>query len=71
MSLQINIFRDSRVVVPSALQSQIVDISHEGHQGVVRTKQHLRQLYWWPKMDKLVYEKVKKCVTCQINDESA
>ena len=43
------IFRDSRVVVLSLLQSQIVDISHEGHQGVVQTKQRLRQLYWWPK----------------------
>ena len=65
------IFRDSRVVVPSTLQSQIVDISHEGHQGVVRTKQRLRQLYWWPKMDKLVYEKIKNCVTCQLHDKSA
>ena len=65
------IFRDSRVVVPSALQSQIVDISHEGHQGVVPTKQGIRQLYWWPKMDKLVYEKIKNCVTCQLHDKSA
>lgn len=26
-------------------------IEHEGHQGIVRTKQRLREMYGWPNMD--------------------
>ena len=28
----------ARIVVPSALQQRLVNIAHEGHQGVVKTK---------------------------------
>ena len=43
------IFRGDRVVVPTDLQCGLVDKAHEAHQGIVRTKQRLRQLYWFPK----------------------
>ena len=36
------LLRGSRIVVPKALQYRVVNISHEGHQGIVKTKQLLR-----------------------------
>ena len=33
--------RGSRIVVPKALQRRVVNISHEGHQGIIKTKQLL------------------------------
>ena len=65
------IFRGDRVVVPTDLQCGLVDKAHEAHQGIVRTKQRLRQLYWFPKMDSLVQEKVKHCVICKAHDKTA
>ena len=34
-----------RRLVPVALRKQLVNLAHETHQGVVRTKQRLRDLY--------------------------
>lgn len=51
------IFRATRLVVPKSLRQRIVQLAHEGNQGVVRTKQgtqFLRELYWWPHMDDFV-----------------
>ncbi|KAJ8000091.1 hypothetical protein DPEC_G00201250 [Dallia pectoralis] len=59
-----------RVIVPTSLRPKVVDLAHEGHQGVVRTKQRLRELYWWPQMDKDVQSKVASCVSCQYNDKT-
>lgn len=63
------LFRGDRVVVPSKLTSKVITIAHESHQGIVRTKQRLRKLYWWPKMDSQVQEMISKCQTCQSSDK--
>ncbi|XP_041360993.1 uncharacterized protein K02A2.6-like [Gigantopelta aegis] len=65
------IFRGERVIVPDELCAHVWNLAHESHQGIVRTKQRLRDLYWWPKMDIQVTELVKSCITCQLNDKSA
>ncbi|XP_023806938.1 uncharacterized protein K02A2.6-like [Oryzias latipes] len=65
------VFRGSRLVVPISLRSTLVALAHEGHQGVVRTKQRLRDLYWFPGMDALVLSQVTECSLCQQTDKSA
>ena len=64
------LMRQDRIVVPRELTGVIVNLAHESHQGITRTKQRLRELYWWPLMDKQVETIVKNCVTCQCNDKS-
>jgi len=36
------LFRN-RIGIPSLLKSELIDIAHEGHQGLVRTKHSLHQ----------------------------
>ncbi|KAK7910413.1 hypothetical protein WMY93_015097 [Mugilogobius chulae] len=60
-----------RLVVPTTLRARVVDLAHEGHQGIVRTKQRLRELYWWPQLDKLVHSVIASCVNCQYSDKVA
>lgn len=60
-----------RVVVPSELQPKLIQIAHDTHQGIVRTKQRLRALYWWPGMDASVQAAIKSCVTCAQHDKTA
>lgn len=48
------LLRGSRLVIPSSLQRKIVDIAHEGHQGIVKTKQSLREKIWFPGIDSMV-----------------
>ena len=43
----------------------MVMIAHEGHQGIVRTKQLLRAHVWFPGMETMVEKHVGKCLACQ------
>ena len=59
-----------RLLVPESLQKRLIVLAHETHQGIVRTKQRLRELYWWPKMDFQIETCIKNCSTCQQNDKT-
>ncbi|KAK7111230.1 hypothetical protein V1264_010901 [Littorina saxatilis] len=58
------LLRNQRIVIPKALQQRTVDIAHEGHQGIIKTKGLLREKVWFPQMDQLVECKVKSCLAC-------
>ena len=59
------ILRGTKIIIPKSLQSKVVRIAHEGHQGLVKTKQFLRSRVWFPKMDEVVSSVVGPCVACQ------
>ncbi|XP_064463094.1 uncharacterized protein K02A2.6-like [Ornithodoros turicata] len=65
------LLRGDRVIVPMALTSRFLELAHETHPGIVRTKQRLREQYWWPGMDKRVEQLVGSCNVCQSADKSA
>lgn len=48
------------------MRNLTLELAHEGHQGVVRTKQRLRAKVWWPKMNKDAEQYVEKCHSCQV-----
>ena len=48
----------------TAFHASLVTIVNESHQGVVQIKQHLRDLYWWPKMDSMVQTAFSSCQPC-------
>ena len=60
-----------RVTVPADLQPKLIQLAHDTHQGIIRTKQRLRDLYWWPGMTTQVDAAVKTCVTCSQHDKTA
>ncbi|CAB3998121.1 uncharacterized protein K02A2.6-like, partial [Paramuricea clavata] len=61
------ILRGSRIVLPESLTLKAVQIAHEGHQGLVKTKQLLREKVWYPGIDKLAKHTVDTCLLCQAN----
>ena len=65
------IFKGERVVVPENLRSRMVTLAHESHQGIIRTKQRLRAVYWWPGLDAAVETAVKECDACALSDKTA
>ena len=61
--------KSSRIVVPQELRKRAVSIAHEGHQGIVKTKQLLRDKVWFPGIDNFVKEAIDECIACQANDQ--
>ncbi|KAF0306283.1 uncharacterized protein FJT64_022160 [Amphibalanus amphitrite] len=58
-----------QVVVPSKLRAQYVEQAHLSHDGIVRTKQLVRRLSWWPGQSRDVTEKIRNCQQCQASDK--
>ena len=60
------LLRGSRLVIPDALQKRVVQLAHEGHQGLVKTRSLLRSKVWFPRIDSLTDSIVKNCGPCQV-----
>ena len=60
------ILHGNRIVIPDALQKRVVDLAHEGRQGLVKAHSLLRSKVWFPKMDAAVDKVVKKCFRCRV-----
>ena len=56
--------RGTRIVIPGALQQRAIDIAHETHPGITKTKSLLREKIWFPNIDKLP-KTIDKCIPCQ------
>jgi hypothetical protein len=57
------------VVIPVRLRETLITLAHEGHPGIVRTLQRLRETVWWPGISVFVRSKVSSCVACAVNNE--
>jgi hypothetical protein len=55
----------SRLVIPTVLQKDILGRIHEGHQGIVKCRALARCSVWWPGVSKQIQEMVENCPTCE------
>ena len=61
------IFREHQIVLPSALQRKVVKLGHcLGHLGKTKTKQMLREKYWFPLMNNMIDTAIDQCYECQV-----
>ena len=51
-----------RIVLLSSLLERVLGLAHEGHQGIVKTKDRLRSKVWWPKTSSMVERHVRNAL---------
>jgi transposase InsO family protein len=61
------VLRDHKIIVPASLQKRVVDLAHEGHQGISKTKANIRTKVWFPGLDQAVEAAVRSCIPRQAN----
>ena len=54
--------RAMRIVLLSSLLERVLGLAHEGHQGIVKTKDRLRSKVWWPKTSSMVERHVRNAL---------
>ena len=59
------VLRGTRIIIPEKLKQRVLALAHEGHLGMVGTKQNLRSKIWWPGMDKAAERYCRTCHGCQ------
>ena len=63
------IFREHRIVLPPALQRKVVKLGHSLghlHVGKTKSKQMLREKYWFPLMNSMIDTAIDQCFECQV-----
>ena len=61
------IFRLNQIVIPLTLRRVVIKAAHSlRHLGMTKTKQMLRQKYWFPEMNKMIEQTVGQCYECQV-----
>ena len=59
------VVRGEQLIIPLALQGEVMQLAHEGQQGQDKTLQWMRQSVWFPNMGAKVREFVESCLPCQ------
>ena len=59
------VLRGTRIVVPQSLQQRAIDIAHDTHLGLSKTKALLREKIWFPNIDEMVKKTLDGCIPCQ------
>ena len=60
----------TRVVIPTCLQRDTLQLLHMGHFGMQRMKQLARSAVYWPRIDKDIEETCHQCTDCAENQRN-
>ena len=59
------LLKGSQIILPVTLEQRVLTLAHEGHQGVVKSKQLLREKVWFLGINHKVELTIKNCIPCQ------
>jgi hypothetical protein len=57
--------KNNKLCIPRALQAKAIQLAHQGHQGVSKTKELIRSKIWFPNINKDVETAILRCLPCQ------
>ena len=61
------LLRRNKIVIPENIQAKLIKIAHEGHQGISKTLQLIKDKVWFPEITEKVRKEVENCLQCQAN----
>lgn len=59
-----------KVVIPESLRKTVLNLLHEDHTGIVRTKMLARSTLWWPGLQRDLEQLVTSCSVCQASQNA-
>ncbi|XP_050502926.1 uncharacterized protein K02A2.6-like [Diabrotica virgifera virgifera] len=61
----------SKVIVPTVLRNKILELIHENHTGMVRSKMLARSIVWWPGLQHDIEQMISSCEICQLSQNNS
>ena len=58
------LFEGERIVIPESMRQEMLQLLHEPHVGMEKTKSRARTAIFWPGMSRAIEDTVAKCSTC-------
>ena len=60
------ILKRNLIVLPKLLRNRALNLAHQGHLGLSKTKALIREKTWFQHIDKLTEELINSCLPCQL-----
>ena len=64
------LLRGQRIIIPQALQMEMLERLHEGHLGLVKCPRRASQSVWWPGLGNQIEELIVNCSTCRQHEHN-
>lgn len=64
------LFLNNKIIVPSKLRKEMLELIHKPHFGIVKSKLRARQIFYWPRLSNDIEDYIAKCEVCQLNRKS-
>ena len=58
------LLKGNQIVIPKKLRKNGLQILHEGHLGIEKTRRLATQTVYWPGMNRDIAEMINDCATC-------
>ena len=58
------LYFNDRIMVPISLRSMLLNMLHESHMGINKTRKRARELFYWPGMNVDIENSVQNCPKC-------
>ena len=58
------VLRGDRIIIPQKLRKMVLELAHESHMGITKTKALMRTKVWWPNITKDIDVLIKQCSLC-------
>ena len=61
------VLKGSQLAIPVCLQKRVLELAHEGHQGINKTKALLREKVWFARIDAMVAKLLDEYIACSVS----
>lgn len=58
------VYKGMRIVVPPTMQKHMLELIHQSHLGMVKSKQRAREVLYWPGMSAEIEVMIRNCSKC-------
>lgn len=59
------LFFNYRLIVPASLRAYMLNLLHEAHFGIEKTKARARQMVYWSRINNDIENLISKCIVCE------
>ena len=64
------VLKGTKLVITEKLRDRVINLVHEGHQRIIKTKALIREKIWFPGIDRRVEIKIKQCLCQSVTAEN-
>lgn len=64
------LFLEDRIIIPQSMKKEMLELLHESHLGISKSKVRARKVMYWPGINIQIENYINRCTICQMNQDN-